>query len=96
MEHNALTQKLVYADFAANPTQLAVVELTAEEIEANKQRAMDALRGKRNLLLSACDYTQLPDFAGDAPAWAVYRQTLRDLPANVADARFFDAWPNKP
>lgn len=96
MEHNALTQKLVYVDFAVDPTQLAVVELTADEIEANKQRAMDALRGKRNSLLSACDYTQLPDFAGDAPAWAVYRQTLRDLPANVADARFFDAWPNKP
>lgn len=96
MEHNALTQKLVYVDFTADPTQLAVVELTAEEIAANKQRAMDALRGKRNLLLSACDYTQLPDFAGDKPAWAAYRQTLRDLPANVADARVFDAWPNKP
>jgi len=96
MEHNALTQKLVYVDFAVDPTQLEVVELTADEIEANKQRAMDALRGKRNLLLSGCDYTQLPDFAGDKAVWAVYRQTLRDLPANVADARFFEAWPEKP
>jgi hypothetical protein len=96
MEHNALTQKLVYVDFSTDPTQLAVVDLTAEEIEANKQRAMDALRGKRNLLLSACDYTQLPDFAGDKAVWVTYRQTLRDLPANVADAREFDAWPNKP
>jgi hypothetical protein len=48
MEHNALTQKVVYTNFTVDPTQLEVVELTAEEIAANKQRAMDALRGKRN------------------------------------------------
>jgi hypothetical protein len=96
MEHNTLTQKVIYTDFIADPTQLAVVELTAEEIQANKQHAMDKLRGERNARLSACDYTQLPDFAGDKTAWATYRQALRDLPANVPDARIFDTWPNKP
>ena len=96
MEHNALTQKVIYTDFIADPTQLAVVDLTAEEVQANKQHAMDKLRGERNARLSACDYTQLPDFAGDKTAWATYRQALRDLPANVPDARIFDTWPNKP
>jgi hypothetical protein len=96
MEHNTLTQKVIYTDFIADPTQLAVVDLTAEEIATNKQHAMDKLRGERNARLSACDYTQLPDFAGDKTAWATYRQALRDLPANVPDARIFDTWPNKP
>ena len=96
MEHNVLTQKVIYTDFIADPTQLAVVDLTAEEVQANKQHAMDKLRGERNARLSACDYTQLPDFAGDKTAWATYRQALRDLPANVPDARIFDTWPNKP
>ena len=96
MEHNALTQKVIYTDFIADPTQLVVVDLTAEEVQANKQNAMDKLRGERNARLSACDYTQLPDFAGDKTAWATYRQALRDLPANVPDARIFDTWPNKP
>jgi hypothetical protein len=96
MEHNTLTQKVIYTDFITDPTQLAVVDLTAEEVQANKQHAMDKLRGERNARLSACDYTQLPDFAGDKTAWATYRQALRDLPANVPDARIFDTWPNKP
>jgi len=96
MEHNTLTQKVIYTDFIADPTQLAVVDLTAEEVQANKQHAMDKLRGERNARLSACDYTQLPDFAGEKTAWATYRQALRDLPANVPDARIFDTWPNKP
>ena len=96
MEHNALTQKVIYTDFTVDPTQLAVVDLTAEEVQKNKDYAMDKLRGERNARLVACDYTQLPDFAGDKTAWATYRQTLRDLPANVPDARIFDTWPNKP
>jgi hypothetical protein len=96
MEHNTLTQKVIYTDFIADPTQLAVVDLTAEEVQKNKDYAMDKLRGERNARLVACDYTQLPDFAGDKAAWATYRQALRDLPANVADARIFDTWPNKP
>ena len=96
MNHNPLTQKVVYTNFTVDPTQLAVVDLTADEIEANKLRAMDKLRAERNARLVACDYTQLPDFAGDKQAWATYRQILRDLPANVSDARIFDAWPNKP
>ena len=96
MNHDALTQKVIYTKFPADPTQLAVVELTPEEVQMKKDYAMDKLRGERTALLAACDYTQLPDFAGDKAAWATYRQTLRDLPANVSDARQFNSWPAKP
>ena len=96
MNHNPLTQKIVYVDFLADPTNLAVVDLTPEEIQAAKDRAMEKLRGDRNRLLAESDYTQLPDFKGDATAWAAYRQALRDMPANVADAREVVNWPAKP
>jgi hypothetical protein len=36
---------------------------------------------KRNMLLVECDYCALPDFP-DRDKWIVYRQLLRDLPAN--------------
>ena len=51
---------------------------------------------RSNQRLLACDYTQLPDFKGDSAAFAAYRQALRDLPANVADARESINWPAKP
>ena len=48
------------------------------------------LRVDRNTRLGASDWTQLPDvivgFATeDNTAWIVYRQALRDLPANTND-----------
>ena len=49
-------------------------------------QAMADVRSQRNALLTACDWTQLPD----APltdtqrlAWRVYRQALRDYPALI-------------
>ena len=37
-------------------------------------------RQQRDALLSACDWTQLPDVPGQTKAaWAVYRQALRDI-----------------
>lgn len=55
----------------------------------------EELRSKRNTLLAASDWTQLPDAPVDQTAWAAYRQALRDVtdqegfPANVV-------WPDKP
>jgi len=43
----------------------------------------DELTEKRNLRLSACDWTQMPDNAlsdSKKAEWAVYRQALRDIP----------------
>lgn len=41
----------------------------------------EQMRFARNGLLSASDWTQLPDATCDREAWATYRQALRDFPA---------------
>jgi hypothetical protein len=39
-----------------------------------------AVRAERDALLSACDWTQLPDVPGETAAmWQAYRQALRDV-----------------
>lgn len=77
-----------------------VVEADAADIEANRQAEEDALawrefRLRRSKLLSACDWTQIPDAPVDQAAWAAYRQQLRDLPANTVDPANPD-WPLPP
>ena len=52
-------------------------------------------RIERDRNLTASDWTQLPDAPVDQAAWAVYRQELRDLPANTDDPLNV-AWPNPP
>jgi hypothetical protein len=50
----------------------------------------DAIRGERDRLLSACDFTQLPDAplsAAQKAEWSDYRQALRDIPLQ-------DGFPN--
>jgi len=49
----------------------------------------------RNGRLKDSDWTQVPDAPVDAAAWAVYRQQLRDLPANTTDPRNVE-WPEPP
>jgi len=66
-------------------------DLDAEELE----QSWFNFRGNRNYLLSECDWTQVPDAPVDAAAWAVYRQQLRDLPANTTDPRTVE-WPVPP
>ena len=39
------------------------------------------MRLMRNGLLTASDWTQLPDATCDREAWKTYRQALRDFPA---------------
>ena len=48
----------------------------------------DMVRSERDLLLYACDWTQLADVvmtAKQKKAWSKYRQDLRDLPKNQSD-----------
>lgn len=66
-------------------------ELDAEALE----EAWAALRRKRIFFLRESDWTQVPDAPVDAAAWAVYRQQLRDLPANTTDPRNVE-WPEPP
>ena len=79
-------------------------DLTAEEeaeLEARAEAAdldMNMVRGQRDGMLSAADWTQLGDAAlGDhtAEEWATYRQSLRDLPSVYSRVSEV-VWPNDP
>ncbi len=98
--YDRLTQKLVSCeayDDGEFVSLAQVVDLTAEEIQSAKNSAMAQLRGTRNQLLLACDWTQIADCTIPKKAeWATYRQTLRDFPATVSDARLPVEWPHNP
>jgi hypothetical protein len=69
-------------------------ELDAIAIE----RATAQMKMRRDMLLNASDFTQVPDapFTSEQQqAWRVYRQALRDLPDNISDI-FNIAWPVEP
>jgi hypothetical protein len=42
---------------------------------------LERFRNWRKIELEESDWTQLPDAPGNAQAWAIYRQQLRDLPS---------------
>jgi hypothetical protein len=44
----------------------------------------ERMRLRRDSLLAASDWTQLPDAPIDQAAWATYRQQLRDFPSTWA------------
>jgi hypothetical protein len=98
--HDRLTQKLVSCepyDDGEFVSLAQVTDLTAEEIQAAKDSAMSQLRATRNSLLLACDWTQIADCTIPKKAeWATYRQTLRDFPSTVSDARANVVWPHNP
>ena len=74
----------------------AAVDIPQSELEsAEIEQAWNRLRQGRNARLVASDWTQVPDAPVDAAAWAVYRQALRDLPANTTDPRN-PVWPTPP
>ena len=73
-----------------------LTSLPSEVIEQKEiGRSWHNLRKERDYLLSECDWTQVPDAPVDSAAWAVYRQQLRDLPANTTDPRNV-VWPEPP
>lgn len=62
------------------------------------ERATAQMKMRRDMLLNASDFTQVPDapFTSEQQqAWRVYRQALRDLPDNISDI-FNIAWPVEP
>lgn len=65
--------------------------------EEDTENEWAEIRKRRNGLLSACDWTQLPDAPltdADKTAWAEYRQALRDI-TEQADP-FNITWPVAP
>jgi hypothetical protein len=71
-----------------------VSDLSADESAAKVGAQWNVIRAERNKLLVASDWTQLPDVAVDAAAWAIYRQALRDV-TNQANP-FAIVWPESP
>lgn len=64
--------------------------------EAQKTaEAWAGIRARRNELLAACDWTQLPDVSSaNRAAWAEYRQALRDVTAQPDPENV--VWPVPP
>jgi hypothetical protein len=52
---------------------------TQDELGAEKTQKANEVRYRRNMLLTQSDWTQLADAPVDNLAWAVYRQSLRDI-----------------
>ncbi len=73
----------------------AVRKSDSEIEQAEIAEAWVDLKKRRHALLIDSDWTQVPDAPVDRAAWAVYRQALRDLPANTADPRN-PVWPSQP
>jgi hypothetical protein len=95
------------ADYTINLERIAVKQggawveewigtpATPEQIvERTKIKAAE-VRQQRNELLSACDWTQLPDSPADHEAWAAYRQELRDVTAQEGFP-WDVTWPEAP
>ena len=99
LSHDRLTQKLqgttpfVDGDFV---TTVKVVNLTADEITANKASSLSQIRSQRNQLLNDTDWSQVTDSTANKSAYAVYRTQLRDVPATIgsADPRTWSDWPS--
>ena len=96
--HNRLTEKLASVSPYIEDGQVftvAVEPLTTEEIASNTESQWAKIRSQRDTLLTACDWTQLPDVTISNKAyWATYRQSLRDItdqedPYNIV-------WPVQP
>jgi hypothetical protein len=98
-ENCAEGQSYILGTYDGNTTRIVDGQPTPipqEEIEqAEIARAWENLRTIRDVKLSRCDWTQVPDAPVDHAAWAVYRQQLRDLPDNTEDPRN-PVWPTPP
>lgn len=71
------------------PTQADVDAAMADALTADAWRQV---RVRRDEILSASDWTQVADAPVDQEAWAVYRQTLRDIPQDFANPEDV-VWP---
>jgi hypothetical protein len=63
--------------------------------DANNEQKWEQIKLWRNSELARTDWTQIADSPADKAAWAVYRQALRDLPAQggLADDAEFPSAP---
>lgn len=89
---------IISHDAAGNPittTEVLTDQQAAEIQQLLDDTAWDNLRRHRNHLLGESDWTVLADTPTPTAAWKVYRQALRDLPANTTDPTAV-VWPTPP
>ena len=86
---NGITGEVTYVPFTAEEE----AERQAS-IDAQPALLMEAIRAKRNKLLTETDYLALAD-STLTDEMRTYRQALRDLPANTVDPAN-PVWPTKP
>jgi len=79
-------------EWVTRQTLLPLTDADKAQVRYAKRAEM---RYMRNQLLTASDWTQLSDASVDKAAWAVYRQALRDVPAQ-AGFPFNIQWPEQP
>ena len=81
------------------------IPLTDEEIALEQEIAdahdliLDSVRSERISMLSASDWTDLPNApltAEKAAEWQTYRDELRDYPAQSDRVSTLPAWPTPP
>lgn len=72
------------------------VEATEWQMQGKAESVANAAIAVRNQFLTSSDWTQLPDVTiANKPAWAVYRQALRDITAQ-SGFPFNINWPTRP
>ena len=79
----------------ARPSRAHDFDYASREWVLNIEEAWRIVRRRRGELLSACDWTQLPDVSyAQRSAWAAYRQLLRDITSQPDPLSI--QWPNPP
>lgn len=81
-------------DVDGNQVTLDQSAVDAAAVEVAAEQALVSLRTTRNGLLAETDYLALSDMTMSSDM-ALYRQALRDLPANTSDPAN-PVWPTKP
>ena len=86
-------------------SKVEVVPLTEDELAQREKDAVEAVkvttmmvRAERNARLAACDWTDLPNAPltdEQRESWLIYRQQLRDMPAEMEDPTR-PPWPTPP
>ena len=90
---NEQQQKAAQALFETYDQRVQDTSLTVEAAWSNKLAGEAVI--KRQGLLQDSDWTQLPDVPVDKPAWATYRQALRDI-TEQQDYPLLIDWPEAP
>jgi cell division protein FtsL len=97
-----MNEQLFHTFINGETGEVTTVPLTAEEIAEREAYERDVLpglqleqlRARRNQLLTETDYLALAD-STLTDEMRIYRQALRDLPANTVDPAN-PVWPVKP